>query len=140
MKLDKESTNCPNSECCQSKDKINSPLKKSFFLEFDICCQLKSIFSRKVMLERLTHRFNCTSSSHSDIYDGSLYKSFSAPGSFLSNVNNISFLWNTDWVSVFKSVKSTLWPMCHTINKLPFKDRVKKENLLVSDIWCGGKQ
>ncbi|XP_066915002.1 uncharacterized protein [Clytia hemisphaerica] len=56
---------------------------------------------------------------------------------FLSNIFNISFLWNTDGVPVFKSVKSSLWPVLYTINELPFKDRRKKENILISGLWYG---
>ena len=104
-------------------------------MEFDICSQTKSIFSRKGMLGKLSYRFNRSPESHSDIYDGSLYKSFSSPGSFLSYHNHISFLWNTDGIPVFKSTKSSIWPRLYTINELPFKDRVKKENMLISGLW-----
>ena len=89
------------------------------------------------MLEKLKHRFTRSLSSHSDIYDGSLYKFFSKVGSFLSFPFNISFLWNTDGIPLFKSSKSSLWPMINTINELPFNDRVRKENILVGGIWYG---
>ncbi|XP_066912244.1 uncharacterized protein [Clytia hemisphaerica] len=133
MKLDKNSTVCPNSTCAQSK-KSSKPLSKSYFMEFDIKAQIKSIFSRAGMLEKLLHRFNRNSSSPSDIYDFSLYKSFS---SFLNNPLNISFMWNTDGVPLFKSIKSSIWPVFYTINELPYEDRRKKENILISGLWYG---
>eukprot|EP00111_Clytia_hemisphaerica_P012667 TCONS_00037261-protein len=89
------------------------------------------------MLEILSRRFQRISTGISDIYDGSLYKSFSSPGSFLSNVNHISFLWNTDGVPVFKSSKSSLWPLLYSINELSFKERAKKENELINGLWFG---
>ncbi|CAD6207103.1 GSCOCG00012699001-RA-CDS, partial [Cotesia congregata] len=51
----------------------------------------------------------------------------------------ISFTWNTDGISLFKSSKFSLWPFYLTINELPFKDRTKKENLLLAGIWFGVK-
>ena len=73
MKLTKDSVVCPNSSCCQSK-KSEKPLAKSYFMQFDIKSQIKSIFSRAGMLLKLNHRFQRTASSPSDIYDFSLYK------------------------------------------------------------------
>ena len=96
-----------------------------------------AVFSRNGMLDKLNHHFTRSSSSHSDIYDGFLYKSCSKVGSFFTCSFNISFLWNTDGIPVFKSSKSSLWPMLYTINELPFNDRVKKENILVGGIWYG---
>ncbi|XP_066936547.1 uncharacterized protein [Clytia hemisphaerica] len=133
MKLDKDSVVCPNSTCCQSK-KTEKPMTKSYFMQFDIKSQIKAIFSRAGMLLKLNHRFNRTASSPSDIYDFSLYKSYSA---FLNNPFNISFMWNTDGVPLFKSIKSSIWPVFYTINELPFKDRRKKENILISGLWYG---
>ena len=49
-----------------------------------------------------------------------LYQSFFQNNGFLSILNNISLLWNTDGIPVFKSTKSSLWPMLYTINELPF--------------------
>ena len=136
MRIDPEDIVCPNPKCIQSDPKQET-FQKSFFLEFDISSQIKSIFSRTGMLEKLFHRFNRSENSHTDIYDGSLYQAFSKVGSFLSYPQNISFLWNTDGIPVFKSTKSSLWPMLYTINELPFHDRVRRENILISGLWCG---
>eukprot|EP00111_Clytia_hemisphaerica_P014368 TCONS_00042310-protein len=94
MKIDKADKVCSNTSCCQSSNS-GKPIAKSYFMEFDLKSQIKSIFSRTGMLQKLKHRFTRTSSSPSDIYDFSLYKSYS---SFLNNPFNISFMWNTDGV------------------------------------------
>ena len=136
MRIDPEDIVCPNPKCIQSDPKQET-FQKSFFLEFDISSQIKSIFSRTGMLEKLFHRFNRSENSHTDIYDGSLYRAFSKVGSFLSYPQSISFLWNTDGIPVFKSTKSSLWPMLYTINELPFHDRVRRENILIGGLWYG---
>uniref|UniRef100_A0A7M5XCB6 Uncharacterized protein n=3 Tax=Clytia hemisphaerica TaxID=252671 RepID=A0A7M5XCB6_9CNID len=133
MKIDKADKVCSNTSCCQSSNS-GKPIAKSYFMEFDLKSQIKSIFSRTGMLQKLKHRFTRTSSSPSDIYDFSLYKSYS---SFLNNPFNISFMWNTDGVPLFKSIKSSIWPVFYTINELPFQDRRKKENILISGLWYG---
>ena len=59
-------------------------------------------------------------------------------GHFLSYVNNISFILNTDGVPVFKVFKLTkysLWPVLYSVDELHFHDRMKKENVLISGIW-----
>ena len=50
------------------------------------------------------------------MYDGQLYQKHVA---FVSHPANVTLLLNTDGVSVFKSSKSTLWPVWLIINELP---------------------
>lgn len=50
-----------------------------------------------------------------DILDGSEYKS----KALLESYGNLSFLFNTDGVRVFKSNASQLWPIYLVINELP---------------------
>lgn len=40
--------------------------------------------------------------------------------------HNVSLLWNTDGVPVFKSSKFSIWPLCFIINELPFGERTKR--------------
>lgn len=52
----------------------------------------------------------------SDIVDGSLYADFNSD-------TCVSLVLNTDGVSIFKSNKTSIWPILLMINELPFVDR-----------------
>ena len=51
-----------------------------------------------------------------DIYDGREYQRYSQ---FLSNNANVSLTLNTDGVAIFRSSKSSVWPVWLVINELP---------------------
>ncbi|KAE8740134.1 hypothetical protein FOCC_FOCC014353 [Frankliniella occidentalis] len=129
---------CPN---------INSHKNKktqcSYFLEISLEHQLQMLYKRKGILENILSRFS-REKKHSqnieDIYDGQIYKEFVESG-FLSEKNkyNISLTWNSDGVPVFKSPKTSMWPIYFVINELPFKMRFKKSNVLLGGIWYGAK-
>lgn len=58
----------------------------------------------------------------SDIFSGQEYRKLMQPGGFLSKDNplNISFSFNTDGVSPYKSSnKQNFWPIFLVINELP---------------------
>lgn len=56
---------------------------------------------------------------------------------FLSNHHNISFTFNTDGASIFKSSKVSVWPIFLVINELPYKLRMKRENIILDSLWFG---
>ena len=72
----------------------------------------------------MQHRFNRKNAS--DIYDGTTYQKLMEPKKFLSFPGNISFSWNADGISVFKSSKYSIWPLYFVINELPIHKH-----------WCG---
>lgn len=76
---------------------------------------------------------------YSDIMDGKRYRRLSENNDPLSlkYPYNISFTWNTDGVPVFKSSKFSLWSFFLTINELPYKERMKKENMIFAGFWYG---
>ena len=74
-----------------------------------------------------------------DIYDGCIYKKHFENDGFLSNTDNISFLWNTDGIPLFKSSKISIWPIFLVINELESKHRYKSENMLLAGIWYSSK-
>ena len=101
---------CPNTLCRQLLSQQNTP----FFLELSIVDQLEALFSWKGFYNDLGHRFTrikCCEVGIKDIYDGQRYRELMQSGQFLSERNNISFLWNTDGIPVFKSSKFSIWPL-----------------------------
>lgn len=130
---------CPNTMCKQQLTQQDIP----FFLELSIIDQLKSLFSRKGFYNDLGHRFNRKkhgSNNIEDIYDGHQYKKFMQTGQFLATQNNISFLWNTDGIPVFKSSKFSIWPLYFAINELPLHKRWSSSNIILGGLWFGSQK
>lgn len=85
---------------CQSKS------GNSFFIELLLLSQLQAMFLRSDFVEKLQFRFNRlkkASNNIEDIYDGRVYKRFFGNGGFLDKKNNISFMWYSDGISIFRS-------------------------------------
>lgn len=57
-----------------------------------------------------------------DIRDGKLYKSLVESGHIRVG-STITLTFNTDGIPVFKSSKSSFWPIFLTVNELPYKIR-----------------
>ncbi|KAK3098757.1 hypothetical protein FSP39_022815, partial [Pinctada imbricata] len=88
---------------------------------------------------RLQERFKLLSSNNifRDVIDGSLYRTLVQNNGPLSNPDNISFTFNTDGAPVFKSSKTSIWPIYLMINELPYRMRIRKENMLLVGLWFG---
>jgi len=90
----------------------------------------------------LQHCFNRKKNEPSnieDIYDGKLYKGLVNEG-ILSSRDNISFLFNTDGVPVFKSSNVSVWPLFLVISELPHEKRMAKENMIFAGLRFGDKK
>ena len=127
---------CPNALCSRDLRKSNSC---SFFIEIPLVTQIRNLFSKTGFYESLGHCFKRTKNNNShfeDIYDGSEYRKHCSPG-ILDFQHNMSLLWNTDGVPVFKSSKFSIWPLYFVINELPFSERTKRENMLFAGLWFG---
>ena len=135
---DIENNICPNKSCLSKLDFKNAV---SFFIEVPLVSQLQDLFRREGFYGNLQYRFRRekkTSDAIEDIYDGSVYQNLWEKG-ILNNPKNISFMWNTDGIPLFKSVKCSLWPMYLTINELDPIKRQKRENMLFAGLWFGPK-
>ncbi|KXJ23145.1 hypothetical protein AC249_AIPGENE10506 [Exaiptasia diaphana] len=132
---DKTVETCPNSLCQKSLKGVG---KKSFFIEIPIVSQLQDLFKQDSIWKIITtYRFNRINlNGLGDIYDGALYRKHWESG-FLRDYRNISFIYNTDGVPVFKSSKYSLWPIFLAINELPYKQRFSKDNMLLAGMWFG---
>lgn len=53
----------------------------------------------------------------------------------------ITFLsWYTDGISIFKSSKFSIWPLFFVINELSYKERTKKDNIILPGLWFGKRK
>lgn len=98
------------------------------------------MFLRNGFYNLLIHRFSrqkLNNENKEDIYDGDIYNSFMKKDEFLSYRSNISFTWNTDGVSPFKSSKFNIWHFFLWINELPFMEQIKTENTILAGLWFG---
>ena len=111
------------------------------FIEIPIIQQLRDLFQKTNFISNIQKRFKRkqTAGVYSDIMDGKLYRKLSQNNGPLSSEYpyNISFTWNTDGVPVFKSSNFSLWPFFLSINELPYKERIKKENMIFAGLWYG---
>lgn len=112
----------------------------SFFIEVPIEAQLKRLFAKEGFEEKLMFRFNRHKKSHDsieEIYDGKVYQKFTTCNGPLSDSRNISLMWNTDGIPIFKSSKFSVWPFYCVINELNFVERTKRENMIFAGVWFG---
>jgi len=75
-----------------------------------------------------------------NIYDGRVYKRFFSNGGFLDRKNNISFMWYSDGISIFRSSHFSIWPMYLVVNELPYRERVKKKNIILAGLFFGNSK
>ncbi|CAC5361428.1 unnamed protein product [Mytilus coruscus] len=130
--------NCPYEFCKKPFSKNDG----NYFLEIPLQNQIQNLFSQENFYERLQHRFtrNTPDGTYEDIYDGKIYKSLNRENGLLSNPDNISFTFNTDGAAVFKSSKVSVWPIFLVINELPYKLRMKRENMILASLWFGSQK
>ncbi|XP_061183192.1 uncharacterized protein LOC133191454 [Saccostrea echinata] len=135
-----QKNNGPGENCtvCESAmDKSN----KRYFLEMPIENQLKNLFAQNGFYNNLQGRFRKSfNNSYEDITDGTLYRQLYNNDGPLSSSDNLSFVLNTDGAPVFKSSKVSIWPVFLVINELPFKIRMKKENMILAALWFGNEK
>lgn len=124
-----------NSVCqqCDGRHRV------AHFIGFPIMTQLQSMYSRpgfKESLQFKANRVKKNANNIEDIYDGAIYQEQVTNG-FLANPNNISFFMYFDGVAIFKNSKFSIWPIFLSINELNYKERVKKENVVLAGLWFG---
>lgn len=73
-----------------------------------------------------------------DILDGAKYKALSQPGQVLSSTKNFSYSFNTDGAQVFKSAKTSVWPIHAMINELT--PNVRQKHMFLAGLWYGKRK
>lgn len=130
-----------NNENCDACPQVTQA--NNYFLVTPIVEQLKIFYRRAGFTNKLQHRNNRRKTNMQnleDIYDGQMYQDLSKPPGILSDDRNISFMWNTDGLSLYKSSKFQVWPFYLVINELPYNERYRKENLLMAGLWFGQRK
>jgi len=130
---------CPNTVCQRNVKESSS---KEYFIEMPIISQLSGLFSREDFKQGLKYRkerIKKCKDNIEDVYDSEQYKLLSDNGGPLSseNENNISFIFHTDGIPVFKSSKTSMWPIFLMVNELPYKMRKNRENIILCGLWFG---
>ena len=139
ISVDLDCNNCSNTSCQLELNEQN----KCFFIQLSIADQLKAFFNRKGFYNDLMYRFNRTKFNKAnieDIYDGVNYQKHFINKGFLSKKQNISFIWNTDGIPIFKSSKFTIWPLYLAINELPPQKRWCSNNIILAGLWFGSEK
>ena len=68
-----------------------------------------------------------------DIIDVQLYKTSIKEGKI--GKDDLSLLFNTDGIAMFKSLKYSAWPILATINELPL--HLRKQHIIMGGLWFG---
>ena len=140
LHIDKNVSTCPNSFCAHDPTCSGNT---AFFIEIPVASQIREFFARPGFFDFLKKRFfRRKKDEHNieDIYDGELYRKHSGVDGILSNEKNISLMWNTDGIPVFKSSKFSLWPLYFIINELPYKERINRDNMIFAGLWFGSSK
>ncbi|KAE8741568.1 hypothetical protein FOCC_FOCC012905 [Frankliniella occidentalis] len=123
----------------ESKDSLcstcKSETKVGFYIHAPLTDQLKRLYARPGFADLLAyrhHRPRQNPENYEDIYDGEIYKSNSPIGPL-----DITCMWNTDGLSLYKSSSFQVWPFYFSINELPPHLRYKEENILLGGIAFG---
>lgn len=135
MSVESNDTQC---QACEAS--VLTEGSTSYFIEVPVETQVKSLFAKKGFEEKLKFRFTRQKKgcdNIEEIYDGEVYRSFTACNGPLSDSRNISLMWNTDGIPIFKSSKFSVWPFYCVINELSFAERTKRENMIFAGLWFG---
>ncbi|KAK3907389.1 Mitochondrial group I intron splicing factor CCM1 [Frankliniella fusca] len=128
--------------CCQSLESIDSQCstcksqtKVGYYIHVPLTEQLKRLYARPGFADLLAYRYHRprqNSNNYEDIYDGEIYKNNGPLGPL-----DITCMWNTDGLSLYKSSSFQVWPFYFSINELSPHLRYKEENILLGGIAFG---
>uniref|UniRef100_A0ABD2W1U7 Transposase domain-containing protein n=1 Tax=Trichogramma kaykai TaxID=54128 RepID=A0ABD2W1U7_9HYME len=127
-----------NIEDSTSSDEYLYEGEKEYFVEIPLIPQLESLFQRSGFFNKLRSQYRTNEDiDYSDIYDGSIYRDLTKNNNILSDKHNISFMWYTDGVRIFRSSKFNIWGFFLIILELPYRERYKIQNMLLVSLWFG---
>ncbi len=120
----------------------NNQIKKQrnlYFVTVSLEQQLIKLLERSGIWTKIQQYKNTPnhSSNIRDIVDGTVYKKFKESGGFLTVEANLTLLFNTDGIPLYKSSKVNIWPVFLAINELPPEERFAKKNMILWGLWQG---
>ena len=74
-------------------------------------------------IEKIISKRQYPPCSLSDISDGEMYRKLCEPGQVLYGNNNLTLIFNTDGVTLYKSSRTEIWPIYLAINEIPVVER-----------------
>lgn len=109
-----------------------------YFVTVSIEQQLSKLLERDGIWTKIQQYKKLPSCSNiRDIVDGTEYKKFKQDGGFLTNDDNLTLLFNTDGIPLYKSSRVNIWPVFLAINELPPEERFAKKNMILWGLWQG---
>ena len=128
-----------NEEIVEDPSLYDCNEKKDYFIDMPLIPQLELLYRRTGFYEKLKYKDTLVNNAGlQDIYHGSIFKELTQ--GILSSKDNISFMWYTDGVRIFKSSKLNVWGFFLIILELPYEERFKLENVLLVSLWFGDKK
>ncbi|XP_071570621.1 uncharacterized protein [Temnothorax nylanderi] len=130
-----------NVVCHACERDIDDAAISSFFITLNFTCQLQILLNNPNISKHLDHRFSRRKENNNaleDIYDGYMYKKYSAPGNQLDSRWNLSYTFNTDGCQAAKSSKTSIWPIYAMLHELPLKMRSK--HMFLIGLWVHKKE
>ncbi|XP_034944122.1 uncharacterized protein [Chelonus insularis] len=119
---------CTNCEETIPKSKI------SFFLTLNFRAQLQQLLENTEIQKFFESERNRQNRGVlEDIYDGHVYRKFSADNQPLANRYNLSYTFNSDGCQMSKSSRLAVWPIYAMIHQLPPKLRAK--HIIMTGLW-----
>lgn len=125
-------------EVCNTVHKLAElRLKGSFFVILKIRDQLSHLvhMNKRVLHENLLKLQTATSDYITDITSGAAYQRLKRDG--ILKEGDLTVTFNTDGSPLFKSSKTSIWPIQLTLNELPPEVRLKSSTL--AGLWFGKK-
>ncbi|XP_034025332.1 uncharacterized protein LOC117509727 [Thalassophryne amazonica] len=130
-KLTRNCTNCSNEFSADI-----STAEGSFFLRMPVKTQLQRMMKVPEVAAALENRNIdeiLRETNINDIVHGKLYKNLLHDG--IIGPSDLSLLFNTDGVSIFKSSNFSVWPLFATVNEIP--PHMRRKHMIMAGLWFG---
>ncbi|XP_011859092.1 PREDICTED: uncharacterized protein LOC105556604 isoform X2 [Vollenhovia emeryi] len=126
---------------CHTCEKDIDEATMSFFVTLNFTYQLQNLLNNPNVSKHLDYRYSRRKENNNaleDIYDGDMYKKYSAAGNQLDSRWNLSYTFNTDGCQAAKSSKTSIWPIYAMLHELP--PEIRSKHMLLIGLWVHKKE